>query len=671
MAVKQNVFKNRHKSWLPSDLLQIMRFILLKTHLEYKCTVTIKELREFFFDPSIRLDSPFISKGPCVQYMAPFSPLKVVIIGGGPAGLTAAIKLAELVDDGRRLKIDIYEKRWRKEVHGDYGFAYYPEAQRRRDQVVTLQNHVLNLLSPECRRTMFPVELEEPENVWPDSCNVQIWKVEDALLRRAQDSEFKEVIWLHGDNIEDDNSLMEHTQGDFHLLVGCDGSGSWVRNRFFHAEKEDGGESLALGIALNTHVKHTLPRPQAMNIFLSLCQTRYMLNASHQDGKGYLNMVLTREEFDSAVTVGGQPCVFSAPGLISGAGDPTDTALQIFAPYRDKSPLWQAIQDGLELFGFKEENIDNIVRIPITLTGVSTPTKTARLHPATTPARRPHFLVSLVGDSALSHHFWAGRGMNSGIKSAVAWANQVSNLILRDSVDLVGLVELREEILAPYARFVENLKRREHEGRSFHILNQTRPGDIGRALTRARKALAANTTAHLSSTQKLVDLVLRFAKSFEGRKPPGWYHEKLNLDKGQVFQILEALTPLNRILMERTSAQPLKKMQGDEVVPESSKWDSSASAAENSSNSSKDPNAKDDAASTAATGKDDSTNALAGASVGAKRRGRPPGSRNKPKIAIPTSAATDAPNLTAERPPKPSRGKSKKIKEQAEAYQQW
>jgi len=254
---------------------------------------------------------------------------------------------------------------------------------------------------------------------------------------------FKDMITLHGVDINDEESLLRHTQGDFHFLVGCDGGGSWVRERFFHEEKEDRGTSLALGIALNTHGR-PLPHAQAINIFLTLCQTRYLLNASDRDGNGYINMMVTQEEFDSAVTVGGQPCNFRTPGFISVADDQTNATQQVeqlFAPYVNNSALWKSIQEGLRLFGFTEGNIDNIVRIPINLAGVSNPIKIARLHSRTTPASRKHFLVALVGDSALSHHFWAGRGMNSGIKSAVAWANQVSNLILRKSggPGLVGL----------------------------------------------------------------------------------------------------------------------------------------------------------------------------------------------------------------------------------------
>jgi len=156
-----------------------MRFILLKTLTHINCTRTARELRSFFFDPSVSLGIPAPEN--TLHFAAPFAPVRVVIIGGGPAGLTAAIKLAELVRDGRRLQIDIYEKRWTNEVHGTFKFAYWPADQRRRDQVITLQNHVLDLLSSDCRSILFPIEQGGPENVWPDSCNLQIQKVEDAL----------------------------------------------------------------------------------------------------------------------------------------------------------------------------------------------------------------------------------------------------------------------------------------------------------------------------------------------------------------------------------------------------------------------------------------------------------------------------------------------------------
>ena len=39
-----------------------------------------------------------------------------------------------------------------------------------------------------------------------------------------------------------------------------------------------------------------LPWSQPLNMFLTLGQTRYLLNASDFDGKGYLNMQLTEDQ---------------------------------------------------------------------------------------------------------------------------------------------------------------------------------------------------------------------------------------------------------------------------------------------------------------------------------------------------------------------------------------
>ncbi|KAL2016434.1 hypothetical protein VTK56DRAFT_3521 [Thermocarpiscus australiensis] len=73
-------------------------------------------------------------------------------------------------------------------------------------------------------------------------------------------------------------------------------------------------------------------------------------------------------------SVDGQPIHFGRPGCLrrpdrsipEGFGES-----RVFAPSEDRnSPLWKSIEDGLKLFGFKESEVINVVRIPIAVQAV-------------------------------------------------------------------------------------------------------------------------------------------------------------------------------------------------------------------------------------------------------------------------------------------------------------
>lgn len=130
-------------------------------------------------------------------------------------------------------------------------------------------------------------------------------------------------------------------------------------------------------------------------------------------------MQLTEEEWHKMITIDGQPVHFGRPGCLRAQDGSIPEGFedgQVFAPSTDReSPLWVAISDGLKLFGFKESEVINIVRIPIVVQGVE---EGVQKLPAvdSSAIRRPHALVAVAGDAAMTVHFWPGRGLNSGIK---------------------------------------------------------------------------------------------------------------------------------------------------------------------------------------------------------------------------------------------------------------
>ncbi|KAG6355438.1 hypothetical protein INS49_003400 [Diaporthe citri] len=406
-----------------------------------------------------------------------------------------------------------------------------------------------------------------------------IRKVEDALLKRAQDSIFDGIIHLHGAEITNDATLIEEAGDDFHLILGTDGANSWVRRHYFSEEQEPCGRSFALGVALDRGDRG-LPRSQALNVLLTLCQTMFLLNSSHQDSTGYLNMLLTEHEYDQCISLDGIPADFGSLACIRTGGivPPGFTNGQIFAPYDEGSRLWESISDGLRLFGFEESDVKSIVRIPINLMGVSTATKVLTLESRT--RRRPHCLVSLAGDSALTHHFWPGRGMNSGIKAAIAWSNQVSDLILERKEGLVGL---EPHSLNPYLDFMKWLRDREHTQRSFVVQKASAsPERMEENMSKAHTLLYdpdRMTTTKVGekvsefarqgrlTTTKLSDRVTQLAKRLAGPNSRRWPHPPTKDLAGTVLQILSQLMRRTKAEMYHSGPWPIEKMNGPEVYP--------------------------------------------------------------------------------------------------------
>ena len=366
-AIQSRIFKDRHTSFATNPLVQCVRFMLIKGRIhQNKQSERTKSVLDFFFDPTLERNLNPLPLEDLIVYQYPARPLKVAIIGGGPTALATAISLAEKGEG--KIEVHVYDERWTS-IQCPDGSSYvdYPPDAHRRDQVVTLQDHVTSLLSEESYDALFE---GGPERVWPGSANIQIRKVEDHFLNRVQDPGFRDFIHLHtiGVTRTDLGRI-----GDFHILLGADGASSWVRKSYFHEFENEEGKSYALGLAFDRPMG--LPWSQPLNVFLTLGQTRYLLNASDSDGRGYLNMQLTEDEWLRMVSNDGQPVHFGRPGCLrnpDGSVPEEFEESQVFAPSENRqSPLWIAISDGLKLFGFREEEVVNVVRIPMVVRTVS------------------------------------------------------------------------------------------------------------------------------------------------------------------------------------------------------------------------------------------------------------------------------------------------------------
>jgi 2-polyprenyl-6-methoxyphenol hydroxylase-like FAD-dependent oxidoreductase len=549
-AIQMRIFGDRHASFATNPLMQCVRFMLIKSRVhEGIQSDRTRSVMDFFFDPTMERNLRPPPSGEVVVYHYPAGRLKVAIVGGGPTALASAMSLGE--KGAGKVEVHMYERRWeRKQSPNGGSYVDYPPIAKRRDQVVTLQDSVTTLLSEPGYQALFA---GRPERVWPGSANIQIRKVEDRFLKRVQDPEFHGLIHLHTEGVtREDFSKVS----DFHVLLGADGAASWVRKSFFHGYENERGRSYALGLAFDRPAG--LPWSQPLNVFLTLGQTRYLLNASDFDGRGYLNMQLTNDEWHKMVSLDGQPVHFGRPGCLrrpDGSVPEGFEESQVFAPSEDReSPLWISILDGLKLFGFKEHEVINIVRIPIVVQAVKEGVQ--QLPPEDSLAvKRPHALVAVAGDAAMTVHFWPGRGLNSGIKSGIALGDELVHALNNGRFIGMPLDAMKE-----YNDFILKLQTREHDKRSIPILNQSgSPEMLGWLLDKA------NSVPDNVAIEWLIGAMVQIADRLETRDD--WAYEPVANVEPQLRIVLRQLDSMTLKEMAVSFPWPTREMAGAEVLP--------------------------------------------------------------------------------------------------------
>lgn len=552
-AIQMRIFGGRHATFAATPLLQCVRFLLIKARIaDVIFTERTKATMDFFFDPTVARNLeplPWTNPDDVVKHKYPAARLKVAIIGGGPTALASAISLAE--KGSSSVEVHMYEQRWVTKTAPDGRQTVdYPPTAKRRDQVVTLQESVTTLLSDRTLQALFE---GRPEKVWPGSANIQIRKVEDRLLKRVQDPVFHGLVHLHcqGMTREELSSV-----GDFHVLLGADGAASWVRKSYFQGYEHERGRSYALGLAFDRPAG--LPWSQPLNVFLTLGQTRYLLNASDYDGRGYLNMQLTEEEWNKMVSVDGQPITFGRPGCLrkpDGSVPAGFEVSQVFKPSEDRSgALWRSVEDGLKLFGFKESEVINVVRIPIVVQAVKEGVQVLPREDSRALSR-PLALVAVAGDAAMTVHFWPGRGLNSGIKSGIALGDEIVHAL--HSGEFVGLAP---SAMKEYNDFILKLQGREHDKRSIPILNQSgSPEMLGWLLGKA------NDVPDHVAIEWLIGAMVQIADRLERRDD--WAFEPVANIEPQLRIILRQLHPETLREMAVSFPWPTREMGGAEVLP--------------------------------------------------------------------------------------------------------
>ncbi|WP_369275825.1 FHA domain-containing protein [Streptomyces sp. R11] len=361
------------------------------------------------------------------------SPLRVIVVGGGPVGLTLSLLLEHFL--GPRVRVTVYDGRWRVEGR-TVVWKDERHGNTRRQQVVTVQSRQYLSLPEGVQARLFdPRHYTEMWPSGPDSIgdyhprNMRIAYIEDRLLEVANEKPDRiRLVPARFDPAEHEADI-----ADQHVLAICDGGRSRTREHYA-AKFGKADESIysldgrhLQDVVLGLRVRSTLSDPMA--VLLTVAQNRFLLNSLR--GEGFLNMRLTESE--AAEVVGIDPvrrvfeeCIASRPCLMGRDehGDfqcPTHGTLFLPALIK-RSALWRRVREGLLLFGVESADLSAITSFRLDM--VQRPRFTAQLRPPT--ATFPGTYGFLLGDAANALHFWPGRGLNSGLASAISLARSLN-----------------------------------------------------------------------------------------------------------------------------------------------------------------------------------------------------------------------------------------------------
>lgn len=493
------------------------------------------------------------------------------IIGGGPVGLTLASRLGLYMDQlgwaPDQACVVVCELRI--QFNKTTGLWTRRGCGRRRDQVVTLQDKVVGLL-PEALQGIF-----EGEKVWLSSRNVAVADLEDRLLTIVQENAaLKKYVriedyGLTGDNDEErlanHRSWIEHLDCD--VVVFADGAASLSRRAFGQAFASNGSDRIALGavvpdlvrtdfslgVGLKGDVK--VPQAQALNVVFTLMQQRYLLN-SQQGRDGYLNIRITEAEYNQVFQATGQRgCQFGSPIVLY-----DEFTEKTAAMLREPVPwLSRTIEDGLSLYGMQRQHIRDIVGIQISPAYVE-----QYFH--VLQGDRPKTLVC-VGDAAMSHHFWPGRGLNTGLKGAEAlfraWSGSGSRL--------------PEYQLCRLNAFMNRLREREMQGRSASMLRRenTLPPIIDQMLIPgddSRSQFASMSANEEINLRELEAKAKRWRDIMESRGD-AWPHARItNKDLEMHMRRTARPSAVAAHIMNQSGIWPIEQQRGPEVSPADHDW---------------------------------------------------------------------------------------------------
>lgn len=140
------------------------------------------------------------------------SPLLVIVAGGGPVGLVFVLNLVMMMSK-KKVKIVVYEGRWIASSDGKVRWRSETEGNTRRDQVVSLQDHVVDQLPKYVQNGLF---VNVNERVWPTSRNIPIREAEDRLLHLIEPFVQSGQVELIAEQLNEQSEHLAQGRTDLH-----------------------------------------------------------------------------------------------------------------------------------------------------------------------------------------------------------------------------------------------------------------------------------------------------------------------------------------------------------------------------------------------------------------------------------------------------------------------
>lgn len=164
-------------------------------------------------------------------------------------------------------------------------------------------------------------------------------------------------------------------------------------------------------------------------------------------------------------------------------------------------------------------------------------------------------------------HFWPGRGLNSGIKSGIALADEIAIALNNGQFQGLPLTAMKE-----YDAFIQKLQAREHDKRSIPILNQSgSPEMLGWLLGKAQ------SVPDKVAIEWLVGAMVQIADRLQVRED--WPFQPMGGVESQLRIVLAQLTSMTLKEMAVSFPWPTREMAGAEILPirsmrpeEKNKW---------------------------------------------------------------------------------------------------
>ncbi|CAF4957082.1 unnamed protein product, partial [Rotaria sp. Silwood1] len=443
------------------------------------------------------------------------------------------------------VKIIIYEARWFVDGCGNVRWQDKQQKKTRRNQVVILQDHVIQQLPENIQKGLFKTI---DERVWPTSRNISIREVEDRLFELIELFTASGQVELICEQLDEQSKHL--VEGNFDVLVGADGSNSFVR-RYCNIQMISEGIEYACGVGYEVP-ENILPSDQtlhqALNCILSASQTRYMVNSS-LSCQGYLYIRLGKNEYEAL-----RQCLQK----VQNRDEPLDLPNRTKWP---QSPTLSIIREGLKFFNINEKFISRIAPIEINVRHASVVVRELRSEINSKQPKK--ILAFLVGDAAMNVHFWPGRGMNSGMKAAMALARNIqrsyiANILPHRQENHSSLPFLD---FLDYESFMARLRAREQQGRSLRILDSP----IDPTLKEAQ-INAYSDYWYEEHRKELKNKLIDTRKEFQGL--PDWPHKTRAVTDTELEDVFSRIDCRTVTELALANAWPTREMNGVEVLVE-------------------------------------------------------------------------------------------------------